>query len=193
MVDIIAPVTDYLPDSILTTRGDLLKRDATDSARFGIGSANQLLKVNAVGNDLEYGAPVAGLFSNEYTGYNAALVTITAAAVTLASIDLGTVAIGDRLQINANLDCTKGGTAGNNIFLCRKLSGTASIQAMRARADIQKEWWQVASQYNRTLLSGIFRVIFAGTLVIYTAGQSAGSNSSVNAGNTELYVNAMKQ
>lgn len=54
-MNVVNPISDYVSDSILTTRGDLLKRGAAVLARFGIGTANQLLKVNAGGTDLEYG------------------------------------------------------------------------------------------------------------------------------------------
>lgn len=56
-MDISAPVTDYLSDSLLTTKGDIIKRSATVTERFGVGAAGKLLAVNSAGDNLEYGEP----------------------------------------------------------------------------------------------------------------------------------------
>lgn len=42
------------PSSIMTTEGDILVRDGNGLASLGIGTAGQLLRVNAAGNGIEY-------------------------------------------------------------------------------------------------------------------------------------------
>ncbi len=192
MVDIIAPVTDYISDSILTIRGDLLKRGPADTERFPRGNANQLLRVVSSGLDLEYVAPVTTVFENEYTAYNGALVTIPAGGIEVLELDLGTVSVGDRLLVNAILACIKGGTAGNMDYSIRKKSGTSALYSMGNRSNLQPTWYQQASIVSRTLISGIFRVMFTGTLVLNCWGISAGSDSTCNTGEAEMYVNVMK-
>lgn len=61
MVDIIAPVTDYPPASLLTNQGDLYKRGAAVVERFPCGTADRPLKVNNYGNNLIYGRSVQEL------------------------------------------------------------------------------------------------------------------------------------
>ena len=193
MVDIIAPVTDYISDGILTVRGDLLKRGPADVERFPRGNPRELLRVVSSGLDLEYVAPVASMFANEYTAYNVALVTIPAAGIEVLELDLGTISVGDRLIVNSFLAATKGATAGNIDYQIRKKSGTAVIQSMASRTNLQPTWYQQASLIFRCVTSGIFRVTTGGTLVLYCWGISVGSDSSCPVGEAELYINAMKQ
>jgi len=42
------------PASVTTTKGDLIKRGTSSDARFGVGSAHQLIGVNSAGDDLEF-------------------------------------------------------------------------------------------------------------------------------------------
>jgi len=193
MVDIIAPVTDYAPASLLTTLGDLYKRGATGVERFPVGAANKVLKVNAAGNDLEYGTPVNNLFEHEYHGHNTGNVTILAGSTLLVSLDLGTLSLNDRILINAQLKATKGGTAGLTNFLILKNTGTAVIESLNMATKFQETWWQVASQYSEVNVSGIFRVTTAGTLVLRSMASSTGSTSVCTIGEAALYANCYKQ
>lgn len=192
-MDIIAPVTDYAPASLLTTLGDLYKRGATGVERFPVGAANEVLKMNAAGNDLEYGTPVVNLFTNEYQGHNTGNITILSGSTLLVSLDLGTVSIGDRIMMNATLKATKGVTAGLTNFLILKNTGTAVVQALSTDTKFQSTWWQVASQYSQFHIAGIFRVSTAGTLVMRSMASSPGSNSLCSIGEAALYFNALKQ
>ncbi len=188
MVDIIAPVTDYISDSILTIRGDLLKRGPADTERFPRGTAKHILRVVPSGLDLEYIALAVSMFENEYSADNPATVVLPAGGIEVIELDMGTVNLGDRLLVNAILACIKGATAGNIDYNIRKKSGTAVLQSMRARVNLQLTWYQEASLISRKLISGIFRVITPGTLILHSWGISAGSDSTCSASEAELYV-----
>jgi len=47
-------VWDYIAGSILTTKGDIVKRGAAVNARLPVGTSKKVLGVNAAGDDLEY-------------------------------------------------------------------------------------------------------------------------------------------
>lgn len=47
-------VTDYIKASLLTTKGDIIKHNGVSPKKLGIGTASQLLRVNALADDLEY-------------------------------------------------------------------------------------------------------------------------------------------
>ncbi len=57
-------ISDPLRESLLTAQGDLIKRGAALVERFGIGSANDVLRVNSGGTDLTYDDEVKTLTSN---------------------------------------------------------------------------------------------------------------------------------
>ncbi len=189
MVDIIAPVTDYIPDSVLTIRGDLLKRGVVDVERFPVGIGNRFLQVTSSGLDLYYGGLANGMFQYGSSTYNAALVNIPAGGIELLEHNLGEVGLGEGLQVNALLKCTKGGVAGTMDYHIRKSAGTAIIQSFATRTNIRMIWSQPSSALTMYLLSGIFRVLNAGTLVFQAWGVSTGSDSACAIGDAQLYVN----
>ena len=193
MVDVIAPVTDYLSDSILTTRGDLLKRGVVDTERLPRGSTRQSLVINSTGADPVWECPVNSIFYREYSAYNTSIITISIGTHELLSLNLYNVSIGDRLLVNAMLKAGKTGAAGLMHFQCLKASGTAVIQSFHSNTSLHLTGWQTANQYIRWMMSGIFKVTTAGTLVLRTVATSEGSDANCLISEAELYVNAMKQ
>ena len=47
-------ITDYIRQSILTTKGDIVKRGISVPERLAVGSLRQVLMVNPIGDDVEY-------------------------------------------------------------------------------------------------------------------------------------------
>ena len=213
-MEIIAPVTDYVRESLLTTQGDLVKHGVAVNERMGVGLTNQLLKTNAAGNDLEYG-PVFGtanqllkvnadgnnleyaklvavLFEHEYSTYNDSQIIITASITPLVSIDIGNVLAGDRILYNAYLRGSKGVTAGITDFSILKISGTAQVVFIATRTSISDLRWHTATNTESFIISGIIRVTTGGTATLRTHGISNGSNLDCNTGEAQLYLNVMK-
>ena len=190
---IIAPVTDYIRGSILTSQGDLVKHDGITPKRLPVGDPGNILFVSPSGMDIEYGTYVEKIYEHEYYGHNTAEITITSTSTLLVWLTLGSVDAGDRLIVNVSCKATKGLTEGLTHFMCLKESGTAEIRCLSIDVKFQMGLWQIASQPGQFQMSGIFRVDTAGTLSMQSMANSEGSNSVCAIGDAAMYINARKQ
>lgn len=192
MVDVIAPVTDYVSDSILTTRGDLLKRGVTDAERFGIGSALQALRVNAGGTDLEYVNPGIHLFDTELSAANGALVTLGAGFTTIISLSLGSVVVNDRYSVQGHVVSLKDATAANvNTFVGRE-EGIARIEFLHNNAAPNFNQYVNASKFWVVNFNFTMKVITGGDLVLRIAGSSAVGAATIAIGSGSLYIHSLR-
>lgn len=187
-MDISAPVTDYIRGSILTTKGDLVKHNGVETARFPIGNAGQIIRVNSVPDNIEYANLAWLLFGNIFSGSNAADVTVLSTSTTIVSLDLGSVTSGSRLLCYWGVAMMKGATAGLNVFALEKLSGTADILCLHNQSSLEHNFNQDASVSRIRFFNGLFKVTNPGTLVLRIRGASAGSDGTVTVGSGQLYI-----
>jgi hypothetical protein len=101
---------------VLTTQGDLLYRGASSAARLGIGTAGQILKVNAGATAPEWGAaPASGVSSvaGRTGDVTLAVADVTGAVSTSRQISAGTgLTGGGDLTADRTLTVSYGTTAG---------------------------------------------------------------------------------
>jgi hypothetical protein len=125
-------------------------------------------------------------FHKEYTAENAGLVTIPAATISIATLDLGTVRSGDIINVEYGVTGIKGVTEGSCGVLLQKSSGTATIQMFK---DKTSHWNRMAVFANDgwNIIGSIEVTITApGTLVMDITGDSNGSDSSCAAGDGQI-------
>jgi hypothetical protein len=120
----------------LTTQGDLLYRGASSAARLGIGTAGQILKVNAGATAPEWGAaPASGVSSvaGRTGDVTLAVADVTGAVSTSRQISAGTgLTGGGDLTADRTLTVSYGTTAGtacegNDSRIANIPNGTGSI------------------------------------------------------------------
>ena len=190
---IITVVTDYIKASLLTTKGDMVKHDGASAKRMPIGTAGQIIRVNAVPDDLEYQVPGTFMFENEYTERNTTEITILSVITEIVTIDLGNVISGDRLLVHSMANIIKGAASGNNIYEISKSSGTATIQVGYVGNAVRCS--QIVGSGNtwKPFISGIVKITGSGTLVLRSAGRSDTANSTVAANAGDIYVTFLKK
>lgn len=190
-MDVTAPVTDYVRGSLLTTKGDILKRGAAINARLGIGSAGQIVRVNAVPDDLEYQHPGQFLFDNELSAENAGQVTVAGGWIDIVTLDLGTVVNGDRFLVGAGYDAPKT-TAGTMLRRISKDSGTSTIEFLHSRNALNDAQYGQNAVGTMCNLSGVLKVTGSGTLVIHFAGMCSAGSVVIPAANGQIYATQLK-
>ena len=88
MVDVAFPmIEDYIPASTMTTRGDMVTRDASEPIRLAVGSANTILRSD--GTDPSWGG-LEGVLALVRTEKAAASQSIPAGAWTKVAFDVET-------------------------------------------------------------------------------------------------------
>lgn len=185
---LISTVTDYIKGSLLTTKGDIVKRGATANTRLPLGAANQVLAVNVAGNDLEYKYPGNPTFNTRYQGNNAGLVTILTGSTLIATVDLGTPALYDLFLIHCNVIAGKGATAGNIGLSLQKNSGTGSISFAYGHSNMRHIHWAAINVDNSITITVLGSITIAGTLVLKIEGFSIGSDATVQIGSGQIDV-----
>ncbi len=188
MVDIIAPVTDYISDSILTTRGDLLKRGLSTIGRFPVGFPRQILRVRTTGTDLEYYSLVYAIYSNLYSVSNTSIITISDTVVEVLLLDLGSVVSGDILYFNLSVMGLKGGVAGRTTLSLTKDTGTGLLECFHDLTYHDLRMFPLINEYERWNMSGFFRVVTSGTMRLKLVSVSSGSDTTVAIGDAQLCV-----
>ena len=130
--------------------------------------------------------PLSMLRVDEQTAENAGVVTILAAATTIASLASMTVAVGDRIMYSADALIVNGATAGTKGLWVAQTAGTAAIVAEfnAPTAGVQDDILAGATHSQR--VSGILAVTVAGTLTLSLRASSAGSDSTVSGGDGEI-------
>lgn len=129
------------------------------------------------------GKPVKALKA-EVAGNNAGLVTVTNAGVAIVGLNIGAVAVGDRVEIWANVAGTKGATAGSTILEIVDNGSTAVFnqQSSGQTPQNQEQSTPIAANAFLTLVVAL-EVTGAGNLNLNMSGISNGSNLSVPAAN----------
>lgn len=188
MVDIIAPVTDYVSGSLTTTLGDLIKRGGSVNERLPVGAANRMLKVNNAGNDLEYEA-----FANQVTrdglhATQASSITITATTTTIISQALADIVVGDIYLITAISSLLKGAVSGVTRLHLQRDTGTGVLNFAESNAVYQSDRHQLATATYRIALTTIAKVQAAGTYTLKLSAISLGSNATASAGGSYLSI-----
>jgi hypothetical protein len=130
-----------------------------------------------------------GLTFDEDSSENAGIVTLLSTTTLITSIDFGTVKVGDRIHIDAAVGFTKGGTLGAmSTQLAKKSGDTAVIEFVHDSTTLFQKTPAYGSAVTGNLaMSAILKVTGAGTLELEFSGASAGSDSTVAAGDGELY------
>ncbi len=192
MVDIIAPVTDYVSDSILTTRGDLLKRGPADTERFPKGAGGQIIRVGADGVDLQYERAGQFLFEDEHSVSNTGVITLTGSFSTIVTIDLGNVYINGRYGIYVMVNGNKGALAGNTHVRIAKDSGSADIQMYHDFTTLVSALYIDAITMGYFRMSGLIKITGAGTLVLKLEGWSTGSTTEISINAGQIYAHRMR-
>lgn len=191
-MDIIAPVTDYVRASLLTTQGDLVKHDGADVARFGIGNAGQILRVYGTPSNLVYQNPGLPMFEYEYSAKNTGVITILSSATTVLTLDLTDVYLNGRFGIYVMVIGIKGGTAGYTNIRVMKDSGSATVQFFHDHNQLQTAQYTSIASSGHFTLACMCRITGTGNLVLKLDGWSEGSDFTVNANNGQLYTHRMK-
>ena len=192
MVDVIAPVTDYVSDSLLTTRGDFYKRGVTDVERFPMGAANRIIRVNSAGNDLAYVHPGDDMFENEYHMANAGVITYNTVYADAVLLDMGSVYLDERYFIYAFIYVLKDATPSTIYNRLKKSSGVAVVEMLPNLFDRITYMQAVASKYYMTLWTGVLIVTTAGTLVLKIDGKVDAGQGTIGINNAEIYVHRVK-
>lgn len=177
---------------IATVKGDLIKRGAAACAKLAVGAANLILAVNAAGDDLEYRNHLSLPSGSQYSSENAGIVTLINALTPITTLNFGTPTTGAIFIINTIVTFTKGGTPGNNVIRISKTSGTAVIQTFKDLTLCDRSDYVIASAGFNMGASFILRVTTGGTLELTFAGQSLGSDSTVQAGDGQIYALTIK-
>ena len=168
------------------TGNETIAGDKTFSGTTTLGTA----VVSTAGVHTAGTVPLARMLRTEASGENAGAVTLTSSETTITTADLGTVNTGDRILISAAVvGATKGGTAGSVAIYVGSSSGTATITAYNDRDRLYGPLVTVAAvnTYNGNV-SGILNVTSGGTLVVKLYGASAGSDSSILAGQGQIHA-----
>lgn len=126
--------------------------------------------------------PWPRLTIQEIVAKNSGAVTLTAAETVIATNGQISVAVGDRILIEAICTASKGITTGNTSFTIRQDSGTATIRFVDDGVNpVHSFLSHPAGQAWDTVMSVLWEVTGAGTLVMRLSGTSAGSDSTIAA------------
>lgn len=132
-------------------------------------------------------------FATELSAKNVNIVTLTPSpAQSILTLDLGAVTAGQRWYVDGHYNSSKGGTAGANAIGLDKSSGTATIQFMHDLSNVEASAHAIASATPNRCIEKIMKVTGSGTLVLKLVGYSNGSNSTIAAGDGQIYAVRMK-
>jgi hypothetical protein len=184
------PVDDYIKKSLMTTTGDIIQFNGADPVVLHAGANKQILRMNTTTGLLEYVNDGQTFIDNSNTTLSGAAQTCTVAAdKTIATLDIGTIAVGDIIQLEAYVWTTPAGASGNLIIWINQSGGTGELQL----TSYTKLAGQViyASDNNPPRggsLMCIVSVKTAGTMIISLYGRAKTNNMDI-AGN-EAYIGA---
>lgn len=139
------------------------------------------------------GAPVYGVFT-EVSGSNAGAVTVSVSYSTIVSLNLGNVAVGDRIEAFGFALYPKGVTAGRSSLQFLKNGGTATIVSAGVNSTPTYEIdTQSASSSEWLEGYGVFEVTGAGSLTLDMQGRSTGSDSVVAVGTGRMIARVFRK
>jgi len=192
-MEITAPVTDYIRRSTLTAIGDILIRGGTVPIHLPIGSQYQVLRVDIFGETLEYVQPGEFLFVYESSANNSILVTLGVGYTDIVIVNLGTLALGERWNVQFNATINKDGTAGEVILRLLKEAGTATVKFLHAMALLPQRAYIQANGVITMSYSIIMQVTVPGTFTLKVDGNSMTTEASIFALDAEIYTHRMKE
>jgi len=162
-----------------TTRGDVIVRGASANERLAIGSAGQVLKVNAGANGLEYGTGFAG---SHYLAYNHDIHHGTGVTVNGNGLSNGT-ADGQR-------DCI---VINNNLYFTVTPSHNEDIFVMSCTTNIYSNWGSTGSYWGLGFMSSTATNFSANRNVFYLSGQHSWGNGASSNGDQYQNSNIIQQ
>lgn len=184
---VVAPVTDYIPGTLLNAQGDIIKRGASEAERLPLGSAGDVLTVNSAGDDLEY--RTGGIINkvNENSQSNGGLVTVTTSMTTLSDRALPDITAGERYLVAGFVYGTK--TTGSEWWMqLAKASGTANAQYMHNRVFLSISTYTSGTAIGYLYLIGVLRATGTGTYTVRLQAQCASGSLAVALDQAQVYV-----
>lgn len=130
--------------------------------------------------------PISRIRRAQVNGSNGSSVTVPSAGVSVMTLNVGQVEVGDIVLVNAFYSAVKGAAAGDGSCNIIKSSGSAAILSYASKLGIYESFRQEAAQVITKGLSGMMRVTGAGTLVLGMTASSSGSDSTVTIGNGQI-------
>lgn len=126
----------------------------------------------------------------EFSGTNSTPVTVDISGTTvLASINLGNLNTGTRIEVNGIGFFVKGGTTGESVVVVKQSAGTATINAYHNNSQLVGDDIEQPAGSSRSItLNGIVKVTGGGSLSLTLYGFSVGSNSTVTTGTGQIYA-----
>jgi len=112
-----------------------------------------------------YHADALGRFKSESTGTGSGVTLTASATTTIATANLGTVATGDRIWLEAVASWGVGASAGNMALYLGFSSGTATVSTVHGETPTQQHEFNASASVKLTLGSW-FKVTAGGTLVM---------------------------
>ena len=186
-MDIIAPVTDYMSGSVLTTRGDVLQRGVTVAERLALGSVGDALVVNGAGTDVEWDNPNIAMLTNRLTVRNTGMLTLDASEL-LLTLDLGTLTLNSIYL--AEFLVTLGNSANDCYTEMRlqKTSGTGVVNFLYDLTTHKSRYYVEANKTSSHVISTTFKVVTAGTYIINVTGSSNPDFKSISIGYAQMSI-----
>ena len=175
-MEVIAPVTDYIKGSILTTLGDIIKHDGVSAKRMPVIAPACILRTTLDQiPDLEYRSigqvvlnPSGGVVTTE-------VKTILLAYQSILTLNIGTVYIDDEYIIQAIFIGEKI-TNGDIVFRFCKDSGTGSMAFHLGSSEFKATITMIDGQFDRYVITQKGIITTAGTIILKLEGLcSAGS------------------
>lgn len=192
-MDVIAPVTDYVQGSILTTQGDLVIRGASEAERLAIGSAGQMLRVNSGASSYDLENAGAFLKEDEYSAERSGNLTITTAYQEVCSINLGTVLTGQRFLVCAFAHSGKDATAGLIEYELRETSGGATIAFCHDRTSLGACAYLAGNQYQKATIVGVLKITAGGTCNLRLSVKASVGGGTSYSGHSQLFATRISQ
>lgn len=131
--------------------------------------------------------PLARMQRTEASAQSGA-VTVTSSDTSVITLSLGTVNSGDRILVTAWMRATKGATGGTTLMYVGQSAGTATITTLNSEVILKTSMNVPASSLQDQLISGVIKVTGTGTLTLRITGNSAGSDSSVPSGGSQVHA-----
>ena len=137
--------------------------------------------------------PLARMKVDEQAAENGSLVTLTVGSdVTIISLVAGmNVVQGDRVIVHGAALLTKGGTGGITGLIINKEAGSSTVSAYASANNLDLKSYVEQSAGSSGFAHqvwGIFDVTTSGTLTLRLRGYVTGSNTTVNAGDGNIYA-----
>jgi len=141
-----------------------------------------------VGGTLASGTvPHPRLWRADQGAFNAGIVTITAAEVTVLTLGTFGLVAGDRLLVFVQVLAAKGGAAGLNFLAVKKLAGTADVNWSWGDTQAFEQSWVLAGEPKGSNFCAIGNCTVTGTCTVGVTGTSGGSDSTVAIGSARAH------